>query len=222
MAVTAGASVVACGDFAGSRSSGRTFGTETWYEAEPGASGTEVVVRFDGPAASGTDECAPERKVLVDTTATEVRVTVQRFAPSPVMTCPSSTQTMSATLSEPLGDRPLVNPQTGWRFQANGDRLVLDPDSTPCGRADCSAPAVALASCNPFEYKAVVDEQLRPGKAPDENVRCDGSFLTLTRDGRKAWLVNREATWKVVTRDHRGCDDVWRMTRVRFPAALCA
>jgi len=44
----------------------------------------------------------------------------------------------------------------------------------------------------------------------------------LTRDGRKAWFVNREATWKLVARDHRGCDDVWRAVHIRFSAAVCA
>lgn len=219
------AGVSACGDFANGsgRPSGRTFGTETWYEAEPGASPEEVVLRFEGPEASGDEDCVPERGVLINERENRVEVTVQRFAPSPVVRCPLAVQTMTAKLDAPLGRRVLVNPQTGWQFTASGDRFALDPESTPCGRADCSVvpPDLTKASCNPFEFKAVVDEQLRPPEVGDTNVRCDGAFLVLTRDGRNAWFVNREATWKLLTRDHLGCDDVWRIMRVRFPAALC-
>jgi hypothetical protein len=204
-----------------SRQSGRTYGTETWYEASFGASPTEVVVRFEGPQGAGDEPCAPDRDTLVEADGTEVKLTVKRYAPSPVVVCPVAPQTMSATLPGPLGDRPLVNPQTGWRFRADGDRLVVDPDSTPCARADCSAPAVAKASCNPLEYGAVIDEQLQARGAPDSDVRCDGSFLVLTRAGRRAWFVNREASWRLVTVDQRTCDDVWKAQRIRFPAALC-
>jgi hypothetical protein len=217
--------VAACGDFSSSpaRPSGRTYGTEAWYEAQVGSGPNEIVLRFDGPQANDDEDCRPERGVIALPRETGVEVTVQRFAPSPVVRCPTGTQTITATLPEPLGQRALVNPQTGWRFSADGDRFVLDPDSTPCGRADCSTvpPDLTKASCEPFEYKAVVDEQLRPAAVGDTNVRCDGAFLAFTRDGRNAWLVNRGATWKLVTRDHRTCDDVWRMTRIRFPAPLC-
>jgi hypothetical protein len=227
LVATAMTGVAACGgsDFAtgSGRPSGRTYGPETWYEAQPGSSPDEVVVRFEGPEAGGDDDCVPERGALVVPRETGVEITVQRFAPSPVIRCSTSVQSMTVPLPEPLGQRALVNPQTGWRFSAAGDRFALDPDSTPCGRADCSAvpPDLTKASCNPLEFKAVVDEQLRPAEAGDTNIRCDGAFLVLTRDGRNAWFVNRDASWKLVTRDHRGCDDVWRMARIRFPAAVC-
>jgi hypothetical protein len=206
---------------ASGRPSGRTYGTETWYEAALGASPTEVVLRFDGPQGAAGDECAPEREVAVDADDTEVNVTVRRYAPSPVVACPASPQTITATLPGPIGDRPLVNPQTGWRFRMTAGRLALDPESTPCARADCSAPAVAKAGCKLLEYGAVVGEQLKPGKGPDEDVRCDGSFLVMTRDGRRAWFVNREATWRLVSADVRTCDDLWKAHRIHFPAPMC-
>jgi hypothetical protein len=225
LAVATAMTGVGCGDLgSGSgRPTGRTFGPETWYEAEPGTAPDEVVLRFDGPESRGDEDCLPERGTSVRKTETGMEVTVQRFAPSPVVACPTSTQTISVKLPEPLGQGVLVNPQTGWRFTSDGTRYTLDPSSTPCGRADCSTvpPDLTKASCNPFEYKAVIDEQIRPGASPDTNVRCDGYFLVLTRDGRSAWFVNREASWKLVTRDHRTCDDVWRLARVRFPTALC-
>jgi hypothetical protein len=215
--------LAACGggESGSGKPSGRSFATETWYEASPGASPDEVVVRFDGPHGEPGDECAPERDVTVEDGDTEVKVTVRRFAPSPVVSCPASPQTMTAKLPRPLGDRPLVNPQTGWSFRSAGGKLALDPDSTPCARADCSAPAVAKASCHPFEYGAVVDEQLKPAKSPDQDVRCDGSFLVLTRDGRRAWFVNKEGGWQLLTMNLRTCDDVWASYRIRYPATMC-
>jgi hypothetical protein len=208
-------------DLSSPRDQGRAFGTETWYEAAFGGSPTEIEIRFDGATGEEGDECEPERSVVVESDESEVRVTVRRYEPAPVVTCPTSAQTATAALPEALGDRALVNPQTGWRWEPAGDRLVLDPDSTPCAREDCSTPAVALASCNPLEYATVVDEQLRPGKAPDLDARCDGSFLTFTRDGRRAWFVNREASWRLVASGEPTCDSVWRAQRIRFPDALC-
>jgi hypothetical protein len=200
---------------------GRTYGTEAWYEVAFGSSRDEITVRFEGPRAGGDDDCEPEREVLVEPEPTLLRVTVKRYSPSPVVTCPIGVQTMTAKLPEALGDRVLVNPATGWRFRPSGDRFVLDPESTPCGREDCSQPAVAKASCNPFEFAAVVNEQIRPAAGQDADVRCDGSFLILTRAGRRAFFVNREAAWKLVTVDARECEAVFRQTRVRFPEALC-
>jgi hypothetical protein len=114
-----------------------------------------------------------------------------------------------------------VNPQTGWRFRADGGRLVLDPDSTPCGRADCSTPAPAPATCNALEYQAIVAEQF-PGRAPTTGqVACDGTFLVVVRDGRRGWFVNRQAGWRLVAREIPTCDDIWREQRIRFPAAFC-
>lgn len=201
--------------------SGRAYGTETWYEASLGSSPTEVVLRFDGPQGTGEDECAPEREVIVKEAPDGVEVTIRRYSPSPTVICPAFTQTATATLPSPLGDRRLVNPQTGWRFRVAGDHLELDPESTPCARADCSKPAVAKASCNPFEYGAVIDEQIKAGHGQDADVRCDGSFLVLTRDGRRAWFVNRLASWRLVAADAGSCDAVWAAQHIRFPPKLC-
>jgi hypothetical protein len=217
------AAVCSCGvDVARSKTQkGRTYGTEAWYEASWGSSHDEVVVRFDGPQAGGEDDCAPEREVLVEPEPTLVKVTVKRYSPSPVISCTTGSQTLTAKLPGDLGDRVVVNPATGWRFRPDGDRLTLDPDSTPCGRADCSQPAVVKASCSPFDYGTVVNEQIRPADTPDADVRCDGSFLALTRANRRAWFVNRDVAWKLLTTEARECDDVYRLTRVRFPDALC-
>jgi hypothetical protein len=230
LATIAATTALACSgpSVEGSGNQGRTYGTETWYEASVGSSATEVEVRFDGPAANGDEDCRPDREIAVEEKGGQVLLTVKRYAPSPVVECPTAPQTMKATLPAPLGDRALVNPQTGWTFRAEGGgagaraRLVLDPASTPCAREDCSTPAVAKASCDPLEYAAVVDEQLRPRRGqPDTEVRCDGSFLTMVRDGRRAWFVNREAAWKLVAVDPPTCEDVWKHHRIRFPEPLC-
>jgi len=201
---------------------GRPYGTDTWFEASLGESPEEIAVRFDGPVGEPDTECHPERQVAVEPSPTEVRLTVKRYAPSPIIRCAVGTQTATAILPEPLGDRPLVNPQTGWRFRTDGGRLVLDPDSTPCGRADCSAPAPVAATCNALEYQAIVAEQL-PGRSPTtQPVACDGSFLVVVRDGRRGWFVNRQAGWRLAAQEMATCDEVWRNHRIRFPAAFCA
>src|SRR4051812_21807350 len=93
LVATAMTGVAACGgsDFAGGtgRPSGRTFGPETWYDVQPGSSPDEVVLRFDGPESRGDEDCVPDRGVLVKPVETGVEITVQRFAPSPVITCPT-------------------------------------------------------------------------------------------------------------------------------------
>jgi hypothetical protein len=224
VAVSATAATTACGAWPSSGAagpSGRTFGTETWYAAAPGSSPDQIELRFDGPVGPAGDECEPARAVAIEPDPAAVRVTVKRFEPPPVVACRTETQTITAALPEPLGDRPLVNPQTGWRFRPVGGRLELDPDSTPCGRADCSTPAPVPATCQPLEYQAVVAEQVQAREPGSEDARCDGSFLVLTRGGHRAWFVNRQASWRLVALDHRRCDQVWKEQRVRFPAALC-
>jgi hypothetical protein len=200
----------------------RNFGIDTWFAARPGAGPAEVVLSFEGPDGPPDNPCQGVRDVAVETTATEVRATVRRFEPSAVMTCDDVPGTITATLPEPLGDRALVNPVTGWRFRAAGAGLALDPDSTPCAREDCSTPSALKATCDPAEYEAVVSEQVLVGTATTEDPRCDGSFLVLSRKGRRAWFVNRQGGWRLVATDLRACDDVWRTQRIRFPAALCA
>jgi hypothetical protein len=116
------------------------------------------------------------------------------------------------------------------------------PESTPCGRADCSTPSPTPAPCESTAFQDVVDSidgGIRVG-----NDRCDGSFAVVEADEgssgcpppefpdpptcvrlKLAYMVANNGAWRLVaygSPQFPTCNDVAASTLIRFPDAMCA
>lgn len=141
-------------------------------------------------------------------------------------------------LGEPLGERVVRAGGYGREYRRVGDQFELVPESTPCGRADCSTPAPVLAPCTTEAYDAAI-QQIDAVVGGPSDVRCDGSFLVLTvrlgggacpRENencrmQRAYFVSRAGAWNLVGYNQVGtytCAEVARRALITFPAALCS
>ena len=70
---------------------------------------------------------------------------------------------------------------TSRRYRLTGETFALVPESTSCGRADCSTPSPTPAPCDTEAYRAAVDT-IDGGIRLGAYERCDGSFLVLGID----------------------------------------
>ena len=143
-------------------------------------------------------------------------------------------------LGEPLAGREIQDEWTGRRYRPTGGTYELEPESTPCGRADCSTPSPTPAPCETEAYQAAVDNI--DGGIRFAGERCDGSFLVMSLDFgssgcapaeppetspclnvKTAYFVANNGAWRLVTygKDET-CDHVAESTLIHFPPELCA
>jgi hypothetical protein len=239
VAVLATAVLVGCG----SRSSGsdgtKAIGTYTfsyWRTAEPGPDGNQVVLVFDGPDPSAP-RCWKEPHASVFSGVGSVEVDLRTYAPVASSGCPLTEQRLTITLDEPLGNRVLVSRDPERAMKLVDGAFQVIPESTACGRVDCSTPSPTPAACT---LEAAGSRDYQNVAIPDG--ACDGSFLIGTIDDHLrgcpatggveqprcqrpayAYYVAREGTWRAVSwnRDD-SCDAVAARTGIRFPEAVCA
>ena len=215
--------------------SGRPYSPLYWYDAAYDGSNQRVRLTFDGPSGSG---CEEDRGVAVEKDEYgAVVVSVRSYEPHVPASCPVSEQSIVADLGAPLGDRRLRKQSDQTAFHDENGRLVLIPETTPCGRADCSSPSPTPAACNNAVYADATTREIDGGMATTDE-RCDGSFLVMTivnnsaclpeqygkscSSAQKAFFVANAAQWKLVLLARgAACPDVWRTSRIQFPAALC-
>ena len=215
---------------------GRGSSFRLWYEASFAGSTSMVKVNFDAPAGTG---CNEKHEPLVESGPDVVAVSVRFYEPFVPTTCSLTPQSIVVDLGAPLGSRMLKVYTTDVVFRDVGGRLEIVPESTQCGRADCSTPSPAPAPCTQPAYEEAIRGEIDGGIGSlDEH--CDGSFLILTleydsaclpeqrRDAacarfKKAYFVANAGNWRIVTYgDDETCDSVWSRTHIRFPAGLCA
>ncbi|MBN2622289.1 MAG: hypothetical protein JXA83_02915, partial [Acidimicrobiales bacterium] len=129
---------------------------------------------------------------------------------------------------------------SAYRYRLAGDRFELMPESTPCGRENCSAPSPTPSPCTTEAYREAIEREIDGNIFLDGEQLCDGSFLVTGIDTgsggcpptenqpspctrvKTAYFVAREGTWAVVTYGKgMTCADVVDSTGIRVPAALC-
>jgi hypothetical protein len=226
----------------GSRGSGG-YAIQPFTEVRPGDGDDQVVVGFLGPDPSSGEGCDEtyEPEVRVDERNVVV-VTLKALHPRADPACARVPREVTVDLAQPLAGRQIREQWTSRRYQPDGDAFTLVPESTPCGRTECSTPSPSPAPCETTAYRAAVDT-IDGGIRLASYERCDGSFLILGIDigssgcppvegperspcarGKTAYFVANNGTWRLVTYggDETTCDYVADSTLIRFPASLCA
>jgi hypothetical protein len=227
----------------GSSGAGSTIQLFTGVRPCPGDD--RVAIGFTGPDPVGGSDCdetyAPE--VRIDDTRNVVIITLNVMFPRADPTCAQVRREVVVDLGQPLAGRQIQDQWTGRRYQRIGDVFELVPESTPCGRADCSTPSPTPAPCETDAYRDAVDG-IDGGISLGSYERCDGSFLVLAIDLgssgcpppeptetspcariKLAYFVANNGAWRLVTfgsPEFTTCDDVAAETLIRFPDALCA
>jgi hypothetical protein len=238
LAVLVGA--CARGEQGGSRNDATTSTTERaysfrpWYDAAY-VSPERIRITFDGPSGGA---CGEHDQGVIHEDRDEVRVEVRFYEPFVALSCALTPRSVVVSLAAPLGARRLRRVSDDTAFREEAGRLVLIPESTPCGRYDCSAASSSPASCAYDAYSKAVNDDVDGGLTPTDP-RCDGSFLVMTiannsacqpeqyggdcTKNQNAYFVAKDGNWNVVTLGQgQTCEDVWRLTHIRFPPILCA
>jgi len=203
-----------------------------------------VAIGFTGPDPGSGPACdetyAPE--VRTDDARNVVVITLEVLFPRADPACAQVPREVIVDLGQPLAGRQIQDQRTGRRYRQVGDVFEVVPESTPCGRADCSTASPTPAPCEADAYRDAVDTI--DGGIHLGADRCDGSFLVLEIDVgsggcpppdgpepspcaniKLAYFVANNGAWRLVTYgspQFTTCDDVAAETLIRFPAALCA
>lgn len=236
---------VAAGDDGGDGDSGedgRPWTNRSWRAPQLTDDPTAIVLTYRGPSPDDGAECEEQPVATAEPSEPGVvAVWVKLFDDWADPSCPMVDQQITLTLDEPLGDRVLEEPSTGWRYRLSGDRLAVVPESTPCGRADCSTPALQPSPCDTATIRAAVDREIDGGIRLNGEPQCDGSFLVITidtgssgcppTDGEgpspcqnlsRAYFVAREGQWRIVTyAADLTCTAVDNSTHILFPTSMC-
>ncbi|MDQ1481430.1 MAG: hypothetical protein QOI44_2291 [Actinomycetota bacterium] len=234
--------VVSCGsDGHGENRARASYGGRAWRDARLGDKANEVILGFTGPDPSAGAECVESYKPEVvrrDDGTREVLIQV----PNPMAraSCPTRRIEVSVELATLTEGDVIEAGFSNYRYRLTDGRFEVVPESTPCGRADCSTSSPTPAPCSTASYQEAIEREI------DGNIRivgdphCDGSFLVIGIDtgsggcapaegaaspcanAKSAYFVARDRKWSVVTYANAlTCADVATMTAIRFPASLC-
>lgn len=239
----------ACGSGgdAGSTTAGgqQGYGGRAWREARLGNQPNEVIVGFTGPDPSGGDQCVEsyEPETYADAERGVLRIMLKVPHPMADRSCPTMPVEVTVELDEAdaieEGDI-LESGYSGYRYRRDGDHFELLPETTPCGRANCSEPSPTPSPCTTVAYRDAIEAGIDGNIFLAGEQRCDGSFLVTGIDVgsggcppeenqpspcarvKTAYFVARDGGWGVVTYSADiSCDDVAYSTEIRFPPALC-
>src|SRR5262245_24245274 len=164
----------------GGSTSGGSIG-QPFSDVRRGLRDDHVVVGFTGPDPAGGAVCHVTygAEVRVDTRNVVV-ITLKAMLPRADPSCAQIHRKVVVDLGEPLAGREIQDEWTGRRYRPTGGTYELEPESTPCGRADCSTPSPTPAPCETEAYQAAVDNI--DGGIRFAGERCDGSFLVMSLD----------------------------------------
>lgn len=212
----------------------RAYGFRPWYDAAY-VSPQRIRITFDGPSGGA---CSEHDEGVINEEGDEVRVEVRFYEPFVAQSCALSPRSLIVRLAAPLGTRHLRRVSDDTAFRDEDGRLVLIPESTPCGRSDCSAASTSPAPCTDDAYAKAVKDNVDGGLTPTD-ARCDGSFLIIAiannsacqpeqyggdcTKTQNAYFVAKNGNWNIVTLGRgQTCADVWRIAHIRFPSIVCA
>lgn len=246
-------SLVACGDgdgdggisAGGQAEAEQGYGGRTWRTARLGEEPNQVIVGFAGPDPAAGEGCResyePEGHVGTGDVVAMIYVKVPH--PMADASCPTTPVEVVVTVDglDGLAEGDVIEAgYSAYRYRLTGERFDLIPESTPCGRADCSAPSPAPSPCTTEAYRAAIELGIDGNIFLDGEQRCDGSFLVTGIDVgsggcppaenepspcarvKTAYFVARDGGWAVVTYgEGLTCADVADMTEIRFPAVVC-
>ena len=234
--------VAGCGDdpeseVAATSSTMQMHTARTWFDARYAeGSDSVVVLTYLKPTGEGCDERPVPRFQPTDTG--DVRAEVRVDEPWAPVTCDVVPAEIELDLGAPLGDRRLLTFGSDTAYVDRDGTLVIDPESTACGREDCSQPSPTPAPCSDEAASDAVEGEIDGADPAETLVACDGSFLvvdlTVGAGGcppeqraecarpQRAYFVARDGAWRLVTYAREmSCGQVFRATAIRFPPAVC-
>jgi hypothetical protein len=244
--------LVACGDGDGGdlladvgSGAPQGYGGRAWRDARLGDGPDQVVVGFTGPDPAGGEGCQesyePETYVADDGV---VRIALKVPHPMADASCPTTRVEVTVDVEGAGGlaeGDVIESGYSGYRYRLAGQDFALMPETTPCGRVDCSTPSPVPSPCTTEAYRAALERGIDANIFLQGEPRCDGSFLVTGIDVgsggcppvenepspcarvKTAYFVARDGGWGVVTYgEGLTCADVAASTEIRFPDALCA
>lgn len=221
------------------------YGGRAWRDARLGDQPNQVIVGFTGPDPSGGDVCVETYEPETYTGADDGIVRIGLRVPHPMAdpSCPTMRVEVTVEIDEvdAVVDGDIIEAgYSGYRYRLADDRFELLPESTPCGREDCSEASPTPSPCTTEAYREAIERGIEGNILLEGEQLCDGSFLVTGIDTgsggcpptenqpspcarvKTAYFVARDGTWAVVTYgEGLNCTDVADMTEIRFPAAVC-
>lgn len=254
--LVAGLALVACGSGSGQTTSessdsgapgsdGRPWTSRTWFDVEATDDPKVVDLLFWGPDAEQDPRCTEDRETAATDVEGDLDVTVVVHfdeGAKPADECPWAVQRIALRLEEPLGDRRMTVSTGDVAFVESGDGYGYEvvPETTPCGRTDCSTPSPTPAPCDGDAVRAAFSAEIDGGILPEGEARCDGSFLITDMDVgssgcapadgdspcknvKRAYFVANGGEWRVITYGTgETCESVLHVSGIVFPEELCA
>lgn len=214
----------ACGGTGANYASGETgpsgLGTvvaDHWHAVIGAPADTELhVVIIASPASLPPGDRCYEKYSAADTEATDsVSVTLHQIQKAPDG-CTQTTRSAVIPLHAPLGSRAVVDTATSDRYvRGPGAGYYLQPN-VPVSIAG------PRETCSETSYETAVTREI-DGHQSLSDERCDGTFLIMNVAQHRAYFVNRNRSWRIVTYGTGiTCAEVAADTGIHFPSALCS
>lgn len=216
-----------------------------WFRAEATDDPRELTLVYWGPDAAADERCSSRDEVETQVAADGVlEVTIYSYPVDAALyeaDCPMALQRIDLLLDEPLGDAHLRvgHSDLAVRATAEGGYEPV-PETTTCGRVDCSTPSPEPAPCDGEAVQEAFDSEVDGGIRATGEIRCDGSFLVVDmdvgssgcapteggtspcRNVKRAYFVANASRWRIVTYGtDQTCEQVLHTTGIQYPAELC-
>lgn len=223
----------------------QTYGPRYWFEARLGDQPNQVIITFTAPDPSGGSGCVEtyEPEVRPDSSSGMTQIFLKALTPLADDSCPTKQVDLAVEVGSEieLTEGAMIGSgYTGYEYTLVGDQFELVPESTPCGRADCSTESPAPAPCDSDAFRTALAAQIDGNTRLAGEQQCDGSFLVTGIDTgskgcapseggpspcanhKSAYFVARDGAWALVTyAKGLTCRDVEESSNIRFPESMC-